>query len=436
MLLAFVLAILIAGCSTKDNTENTPEATDGATPEATLESTPASEPLKEVTLRFSFPGESSANGVFNQITDAFTKLHPNIKVVIEAYPADQFANMLKTKMAAGDGPDIMSNNLVDFYMEFAKTGQFVEVSDMTDIIGRLAEGSTDLIKQDGKLYGFPTQVQTIFMYYNKKMFSDLGLSVPKTWDEFIAVNEAVKNAKIVPIVQGIKDGWTSLMMPYQLTPSLVDNKYPDFGKELAAGTAKFSTNPGYLDAFGKIEYLNKQGYFNEGILSTTDVQAQQMFATGKAAMYPSGNWAAGGIDGLKPDFEVGGFPIPIGAGDEYAALANPYAAYSINAKSENPQEARLFYEFLYTDENMASIAEESQSPSPNKNATVKLNPAILEAMAYAKDKKVFGFPSLQESWLLGVEDTWYKSFQELYAGRKDAKQVLESMDEAYAKAKK
>ena len=34
--------------------------------------------------------------------------------------------------------------------------------------------------------------------YNKKVYEKLGLSIPKTWDEFISNSEKIKAAGIVP----------------------------------------------------------------------------------------------------------------------------------------------------------------------------------------------------------------------------------------------
>ncbi len=46
------------------------------------------------------------------------------------------------------------------------------------------------------------------LFYNKAIFSELGLEVPKTWDEFIAVCEAVKaDGKYTVLSAGAADQW-------------------------------------------------------------------------------------------------------------------------------------------------------------------------------------------------------------------------------------
>ena len=44
-------------------------------------------------------------------------------------------------------------------------------------------------------------------YYNKGMFEELGLAVPTTYDEFLAVCEALKQAGKIPIAYANQGGW-------------------------------------------------------------------------------------------------------------------------------------------------------------------------------------------------------------------------------------
>ena len=45
--------------------------------------------------------------------------------------------------------------------------------------------------------------------YNKKVYEKLGLTVPKTWDEFISNSEKIKAAGITPVLVSYGDTWTS-----------------------------------------------------------------------------------------------------------------------------------------------------------------------------------------------------------------------------------
>ena len=45
---------------------------------------------------------------------------------------------------------------------------------------------------DGGLYAIPTDTGPLVMYYNAKLFDELGIAVPTTWDEYRAAAETLK----------------------------------------------------------------------------------------------------------------------------------------------------------------------------------------------------------------------------------------------------
>ena len=59
---------------------------------------------------------------------------------------------------------------------------------------------------DGKVYGVPEEASMGGgILYNKKIYAELGLSVPKTWAEFMANNEKIKAAGKVAVIQTFGD---------------------------------------------------------------------------------------------------------------------------------------------------------------------------------------------------------------------------------------
>ena len=59
----------------------------------------------------------------------------------------------------------------------------------------------------GKIYAVPMEQDLMGVYYNRDLFKKLGLEVPKTYAEFKAVAEKVKEAGLIPIAFGNKDKW-------------------------------------------------------------------------------------------------------------------------------------------------------------------------------------------------------------------------------------
>jgi raffinose/stachyose/melibiose transport system substrate-binding protein len=63
---------------------------------------------------------------------------------------------------------------------------------------------------DGRIYGVPEEAAMGGgILYNKKIYAELGLSIPKTWAEFMANNEKIKAAGKTAVIQTFGDTWTS-----------------------------------------------------------------------------------------------------------------------------------------------------------------------------------------------------------------------------------
>ena len=93
--------------------------------------------------------------------------------------------------------------------------------------------------------------------YNKKIYADLGLSVPTTWAEFAANNEAIKAAGIAPVgaTFGADSTWTSQLFVladyYNVQAAIPDfaeqyTEQPDQVRHDAGGAGRLPASPGGL----------------------------------------------------------------------------------------------------------------------------------------------------------------------------------------------
>lgn len=71
---------------------------------------------------------------------------------------------------------------------------------------KVDEGFKSVVRADGKLYGVPFGTAMAGgILYNRKIYQDLGLSVPKTWADFMANNAKVKASGKVAVAQTYRD---------------------------------------------------------------------------------------------------------------------------------------------------------------------------------------------------------------------------------------
>lgn len=350
--LASVLAIAaLAGCGSKK--EATPSAASPAasaaataTPEPSAEPTP--DPRNDAfTLTVSYWVES-ANGYYEAVVNKFKETYPNAAVELNLLPGDKYADMLNTKLAAGDGYDVMFTQQTQVY---AKAGYIADLSDQP-WVDRMIDTNKTLNSYNGKIYGASIGASSFGAFYNKKIFNDLGLSVPTTWDEFLAICEAIKAAGIAPIVEGFKDAWTiqGVYLPIASTAYFAAN--PNFERDVFDGKARVN-GPEVQDAVARFGELAAKGYFNKNILSIGYDQSVQEFIDGKGAIHLMGSWTPGVIDSKVQGFDLGFFPIPDRQG-KVVMIATPDNAVTVNANSERLEASKLLAG-LFVDKEMLEL---------------------------------------------------------------------------------
>jgi raffinose/stachyose/melibiose transport system substrate-binding protein len=146
------------------------------------------------------------------------------------------------------------------------------------------------------------------LFYNKAIFSELGLSVPKTWAEFIAVCEAVKaDGKYLVLSAGAADQWPLNMFSNAIISANYQDGAKEIGQKLLTGELKH-TDPEIKLVYDCMEQF--ASYLEPGVTGISYSDAPGRFALGVLAMYADGAWSAADINRAEPEFEYGYFPLP------------------------------------------------------------------------------------------------------------------------------
>ena len=111
-------------------------------------------------------------------------------------------------------PDVLSMGGDNLYGELATNGILLDLSAesfMSNIQPAYIEQMKDLLTNgDEKSYGVPYATNASGILYNKEKFTELGLEIPKTWDEFIVLSEKIKTSGETPFYLTLKDAWTGM----------------------------------------------------------------------------------------------------------------------------------------------------------------------------------------------------------------------------------
>ncbi|BBH20346.1 ABC transporter substrate-binding protein [Paenibacillus baekrokdamisoli] len=350
-LLSVVLVgmVAVSTLSACGSTNNSGQKNDSATNSG---SAGAGSSDKKVTLSLQTPyaDESNVNlKTLRRLIGEYTKAHPNITINVDALTTDQQKLKLKTQAASNEIPDITSLNPGAQMKPFADEGL---LAPLDDVLAK--DGLKDTFKQGvlsnytfgGKTYGLPETLDIAYVYYNKDLFKQAGVEIPSTYEELVASAKKFNAKGIIPLTIGEKETWTG---SFFLMNIVLREAGVGFLKDVMDKKKKFTDAP-YVQSLAKFkDFINAKG-FEEGAVSVDYATAQNLFLSGKAAMYFTASWDAGSIENSTIKDSVGVFPFPTvdGKGDVSEFMLSPGNSYVISAASKHMAEAKDFLHFYMT----------------------------------------------------------------------------------------
>jgi raffinose/stachyose/melibiose transport system substrate-binding protein len=233
------------------------------------------------------------------LAEAFHAKNPNITIKLETRPqGGDGDNLVKTRLATGEMNDLFTYNSGSLFQALKPEQNLVSLGDQP-WVKNLAESFVPSVSANHQIYGAPFGGSTGGgILYNKKIFDQLGLEVPKTWDEFMANNAKIKAKGIAPVVQTYQDTWTSQLLMLADFHNIASQD-PQWATKYTGNQAKFAQEPG-LESFQRLEQVHKAGYENKDYRSAKFEQGLKELATGKGAQYPMLTFAVGAIASANP----------------------------------------------------------------------------------------------------------------------------------------
>jgi raffinose/stachyose/melibiose transport system substrate-binding protein len=321
------------------------------------------------------------------IIPAFVKKHPEIEVVFSPTAPTEYNAVLDAKLKAGTAGDLVACRPFDKSLEIFNEGELVALNDLPGMENFSEVAKAAWSTDDGKTtFAVPMASVIHGFFYNKAIFKELGLNVPTTEKEFLAVLEKIKsNGKYIPLVMGTKDQWESATMGYQnIGPTLWDGEAGR--KALIKGDARYDDG-GFLAAF---EALAKwKPYLPPGYQALAYPDSQNLFAQGRGAIYPAGSWDIGVFRQMNPKLDLGVFkPYTFEGKTEAVIDDHPDIALGLNAASKNKDAARVLLSWIASAEFAQLYANALPGFFPLANGQYTLNdPVAQEFVNWRKENK-------------------------------------------------
>lgn len=279
---------------------------------------------------------------------AFEAANPGIRVVFAPTAPTQYDSALNSKLEAGSAGDLITCRPFDTSLALFENGHLAPLDDLEGMANFSPVARSAWQTDDGETAFCVPMASVIHGFiYNADAFSELGLEVPTTEDEFFAVLDAIKeDGTYIPMAMGTVDQWEAATMGYQ-------NIGPNYwrGEEgrlaLIAGEQSL-TDEGWVAPYRTL--ARWADYLGNGFQAQGYPDSQNLFTLGRAAIYPSGSWEISLFES-QADFAMGAFPPPVqNAGDTCYISDHNDIAIGLNAASPNAEAARVLLNWVASDE--------------------------------------------------------------------------------------
>lgn len=339
----------------------------------------------------------SEDKVFKKIAEGFEKKHPKVDVKYVNVPFGDAQNKFKNAAQSGSGaPDVIRS-------EVAWTPEFADLGYLAPLDGTPAlRKADDFLKQaaastkyNGKTYAVPQVIDSMGIFYNKKIFKEAGVEVPTTVAELKTASKKIKD----------KTGKTGLYLRGDDAYWFLSFLYGEGGDMVdAADKTVTIDNPAGVKAMKVVKDLVDSGAAKTDATDGWE-NMQSSFKDGKVAMMINGPWAVAdtyaGAE-FKDKANLGVAPVPAGSAGQGAPQGGHNLA--VYAGSKNLDASYAFVDYMTSVDTQAQVTKE-------------LNLLPTRTSAYAKqevvDNEIVGFfkPVVESA----VERPWIPETGSLFA---------------------
>jgi raffinose/stachyose/melibiose transport system substrate-binding protein len=441
--LAVVLALgllvtAFAGCG---NTGKTAEPASTAAVQPTESAAPAesaTEPVpakKDVTISYML-SQGWLEDSEKELGDKFAA-ETGIKVDYQVIPSAQYFNVLLTKLNAGECTDIFAS----------QSGKFDIVSQLNieknavDLTGaewiqRMDPLVTEQVSANAKVYGLTIwdTSPSFPIVYNKKIFEKLGLSIPKTYEEFKNACTKILESGVTPIYEPVADGWHHVLWFPDIGPRFEEAE-PGLVDKLNSNQTTFADSKIMEEALTQLQEMAKLGFFGKNYLSATGADTENNLGTGKYAMALSGLSTPARIHEAVPEAnaeDFGYFEIPL-ADNQILCMQPSGPSRFIYSGSKYIEEAKAYFNYITKQENLQEYFIDKDDKKANLCFSGVKNELTEEMNTFLNSYEKKGtYLQIQVKYLNPQWMDIGKDLSAMFTGSMTPKDVLKSIDKRRA----
>ena len=373
----------------------------------------------------------------------FQQKYPNITIKRVSRSFDDLTKTLRLALTGKDAPDVVqANNTRSQMGEFVKAGQLVNLDRYAKAYGwndRFPESvrATASYSPDGttfgsgSLFGVPQVGEVVGIYTNTTKLKQLGIDMPTTWQDFDKALATAKSKGETPLVLGNLDKWPAVHVF-----GTVQGRYvpADDIRTLGYGRPGASwTTDGNVQAATTLADWAKKGYFTKGFNGEGYDPAWQGFTKGQGLFLIAGTWLQADLSDAMGTDVTFSLPPKSQVDDSEVATGGTGLPFAITSKSEHPDAAAAYIDFISNAKAMTTLAKTGNLPvvdTAKQQAPSPLGKDVFSA--FDEVTSADGLVPYLDWATPTMSDTLGSTLQDLLAGKQSPQQAMQTLEKDYS----
>lgn len=345
-----------------------------------------------------------------------------------------------TALSSGSGPDLLQYSVGQGNAGLlADANLIIPMDEYAEEFGwneRLSKIALLEASLGGRIWGGPQESEVSLLFVNKTLFDQLGLEVPSTHEEMIAVAKEAKKAGVIACAYGQQDWYPSWWAASHI---LGNSMGAQATADLTFRNIGTMNTPEVVDGIEKfwVEFAQAGGFVDQmNALPAGDAQA--LFQAGGALTLMSGTWSVGSMEENMSGADIDIMPMWSFDGKPRAYPTGSGSAMYISAASEVKDETAALINFLYEAEMARLMIEEASLIAPVEIDASTLDLSPLQKRSVQSVSTGDGDPAITQSAFVhhglggpNLHKLLTGGFQALTAGDTTPKQLAADLQTAW-----
>ncbi|EKD90913.1 MAG: hypothetical protein ACD_30C00061G0001, partial [uncultured bacterium] len=261
-------------------------------------------PLSPGSVNLTYWGLWEEENLILPIIEEYKKIKPDVNITYIRQSSTNYRTRVQTQVSEGLGPDIFrihNSWLPMFSGILAPVPQ--EVFSLTEFRNTFYPVAEETLVKNSSILAAPIEIDGLALFYNEELLNNVGLPVPRGWQEFVntASRITVKDGNGIIQTAGASLG----------TASNVDHWSDIVGLLMLQQPGVDINSPTSLGAVEVMRFYT--GFVTDPRRKTWDINlpsSTQMFATGRLAFYLAPSWRVHELRQINPNLNFKVAPVP------------------------------------------------------------------------------------------------------------------------------